>query len=144
MPDPFPQCPSILYQQVKPPSAASPALRAGTVFTAATSCNYNLADPLRPPDPDPSPNSLSRAVLSAEQLAKLNAQVAHAGSVKGAHPECTTAGAGTLTTIQAVTASGTHVVFSWACRGSDRALVNWAQDDTVKWPHAVIVDLTNN
>jgi hypothetical protein len=144
IPDPFPQCPQILFQQVNPPSAAQPALRAGTVFTAATYCNYQLADPLRPPAADPGPNSLYRAVLSAEQLAKLNAQTAHAGSVKGPHPECTTSGATTLVTIQAVTASGERYVFSWACPGSDRALVNWAQDDTVLWPHAVIVDLTTN
>jgi hypothetical protein len=144
IPDPFPQCPSILYQQVKPPSAASPALRAGTVFTAATYCGYWLADAMRTPAADPGPQSLNRGVLSAEQLARLNAQIAHTGSVKGPHPECITAGAATLNTIQAVTASGTHIVFSWACPGSDRALVNWAQDDTVLWPHSVIVDLTTN
>lgn len=132
--DPFPKCPSILGQQVAPRSGRPAALPRGTRFTAATSCLH----PISSLDTIPTdPVTVSRRVLSAQELAVLNAALDRAGSVKKAGDTCPGPRNGNEAVVRAVTTTGRAVVLTHLCPDSYQLAVDWNADDLVTFTQKV-------
>lgn len=128
--DPFPKCPSFLGQQVATRSGRAASLPRGTRFTTATACIYPLAPPVTG-DAIPQVSTVTRRVLSAQELAVLNAALARAGSVKKAPDGCDDRHIDNWGVVHAVTTTGRQVVLSEVCQDSFEMAVDWNADDLV-------------
>jgi hypothetical protein len=128
--DPFPPCPSILGQRLRPRaegSSRTPGVPQGTVFTAGSACLHQSPDATQVPEfrflrPQ-------RSVLGATELAALTAEAATHGSGESSTGCDDSTRIGPVVVVRALTSEGTLIELTGSKGCGLGLLVNWSPGD---------------